>query len=183
MKKLLVAVLALSSLSAFAQKSLITFGSFGDGGNSETFDVSNSTRDDGVNDETSTTNVMVNYTFAFTNSFMAGVKVGNYATATTANNYTTAGIQFYYNINDSVNDTFYTGLHYSMKDMANDDVTKTTSLEFGHRFAAGAWRGFNLAFSPSISYAISTKEFDAAGTKDLETTALAWNWIKFDVLF
>jgi hypothetical protein len=109
MKKLLVVGLAMSSLSAFAQKSLITFGSFGDGGNSETFDVSNSTRD--------------------------------------------------------------------------DDVTTTTSLEFGHRFAAGSWKGFNLAFSPSISYAISTKEFDASGTKDLETTALAWNCIKFDVLF
>jgi hypothetical protein len=109
MKKLPVAALALSSLSAFAQKSLITFRSFCDGGNSESFDVSNSTRD--------------------------------------------------------------------------DDVTTTTSLEFGHSFAAGSWIGFNLAFSPSISYAISTKEFDASGTKDLETTALAWNWIKFDFLF
>jgi hypothetical protein len=185
MKKLLVAVLALSTVSAFAQKSLITFGTFGDAGNSSTFDVSNSLTDTGVagTDETSVTNVMVNYTYAISDSFMAGVKVGNYATATSADNFTTTGVQFYYNLDGSVNDTCYVGLHYTMKNWANDDVTTTTAVEYGHRFAIGSWKKFNLAFSPSIAYSMMTKDFDAAGSDDATMSALAWNWIKFDVLF
>ena len=180
MKKLLVAVLALSTVSAFAQKSLITFGNFNDAGDSSTFDVSNSGEDAG---DTTTTNVMVNYTYAISESFMAGVTLGNHAEATSASNYTTTGVQFYYNLDGSVNDTCYVGLHYTMKNMATDDKTTTTALEYGHRFAVGSWKGFNLAFSPSISYAMATTDFDADGTDDLKTTSLAWNWIKFDVLF
>ena len=181
MKKLLVAVLALTTVSAFAQKSLITFGSFGDAGNSGTFDVSNSTED---KNDTSTTNVMVNYTYAISDSFMAGVKVGNYAQGdTSVANYTTTGVQFYYNLDGTVNDTCYVGLHYTMKDMDTDDKTTTTALEYGHRFAVGSWKGFNLAFSPSISYSMATTDYDLASKDDLKETSLSWNWIKFDVLF
>ena len=182
MKKLLVAVLALSTVSAFAQKSLITFGTFGDAGNSSTFDVSNSTSDDGTN-ETSTTNVAVNYTYAISDSFMAGVTLGNYAESVSANNFTTAGVQFYYNLDGTVNDTCYVGLHHKVMTYGNDDVVTNTAIEYGHRFALGAWKGLNLAFSPSIAYSMSVRDFDATATKDLEGSALAWNWIKFDVLF
>lgn len=180
MKKLLVAVLALTTVSAFAQKSLVTFGTFGDAGNSSTFDVSNTTED--AND-TSTTNVMVNYTYAINGSWMVGAKVGNHAEATSANNYTTTGIHAYYNLDGTVNDTCYVGLHYTMKNSANDDKATSTSVEYGHRFAVGSWKGFNLAFSPSVAYTMTTTDYDADATDDLKETSLAWNWIKFDVLF
>jgi len=181
MKKLLVAVLALSTVSAFAQKSLITFGTFGDAGNSSTFDVSNSTSDDGTN-ETSTTNVAVNYTYAISDSFMAGVTLGNYAADDSATNFTTAGVQFYYNLDGTVNDTCYVGLHHKVMTYGNDDVTTATSLEYGHRFAIGSRKKFNLAFSPSIAYTMSTRDYDA-DQDDMVESSLSWNWIKFDVLF
>jgi hypothetical protein len=189
MKNLLVLALALTTVSAFAQKSMITFGGFNDGGASSTFDFSHSTSDNDTLDgtvaakETSTTNVMVNYTYAITGSWMAGVKLGNHAEATSANNFTTTGVQGYYNIDGTVNDTCYVGLHYTMVDSANDDKATAIALEYGHRFALGAWKGLNLTFSPSISYSTTTTDFDAANTDDLVETALAWNWIKFDVLF
>ena len=189
MKNLLVALLALSAVSAFADnhgnhspKSMITFGTFADSGSSSTFDISHSTDDDGTN-ETSETNIMVNYTYAITGSWMAGVKLGNHAEANSVNNFTTTGVQGYYNIHGTVNDTCYVGLHYTMKDSANDDKATAMALEYGHRFALGSWKGLNLTFSPSISYTNTVTDYDQANKDDLVETGFAWNWIKFDVLF
>lgn len=192
MKKFLVAIIALGMTSAMANhhgnhhhkghghthsdiKHMVTFGNFGDAGNSATFDLS---FNDSDTDADKSSNVALNYTYAINNSFMAGLFYSN--AKMQANKSSTIGLHGYYNLDGKAIDTCYIGLHYDMTNLSGDLDQTQISLEYGHRFNVGSWMGMHLAFSPSVSYAVTTTETTSG---DVDSSALAWNFIKFDVLF
>ncbi len=192
MKKILVALIALGMTSAMANhhgnhhhkghghkhsdiKHMITFSGFeNDSAENRSFDISFID-----SDNASSSNIALNYTYAINGSWMAGL---SYSNAKTENNKSsTIGLHGYYNLDGKAIDTCYVGLHYNMTDLEGDDSESSTiGLEYGHRFNVGSWMGMHLAFSPSVNYSIVTTE---NGTEDVESSALAWNFVKFDVLF
>jgi hypothetical protein len=99
----------------------------------------------------------------------------------------TIGLSGYYNLDGQVADTCYVGLHYNMtseETSGTSDGSKTNDivLEYGHRFSVGSAMGMHLTFAPSVSYTMGTTTYDN-DAEDLKETSLAWNFIKFDVLF
>jgi hypothetical protein len=155
---------------------MITFGDFGNAGNSSTFDIS---FDDEDANDTHNSNIALNYTYSINGSWMVGASYSNEQSTTV--NSTGTGVHGYYNLDGQTVDTCFAGLHYDMMDPKGDDNNSTTiALEYGHRFSVGSWNRFHLAFSPSVSYAMTTTE---TATDDVKSNALAWNFIKFDVLF
>lgn len=193
MKKLLVvAVAAMITTSAFAQKSMVRMYGWDGGDRASSFDFSKYT-DDRKNAESDDMRIAINYAYALTDAFQLGVTYDSKKETTDgdvdAGSYTKTGLSFYYNIGKKVNDTCYVALHYNMTSYADDatsgskDGDKNTDiiLEYGHRFAVGSAWGLNLAFAPSVMYAMSTYAPDAGD--DVKATTLAWNFLKFDVLF
>ena len=196
MKKLLVVVVAaMITTSAFAQKSMVRMYGWDSGDRASSFDFSKSTNDVKDNEEDNM-RIAINYAYAVTNAVQVGLTYDSNKNTTDgdaqAGDYTKTGLSFYYNMEKKVNDTCYVGLHYNMTTYA-DDITTASSkdgdkntdiiLEYGHRFAVGSAWGLNLAFAPSVMYAMSTYAPDADGADDVKSTNLAWNFLKFDVLF
>jgi len=200
MKNLLVALLALSAVSAFADnhsehmhegknlKHMVRFMGFNDSGVSNSFDLSFATAEKG-DTELSSNSLALNYAYAINSNWQIGgkymVNTSNFLTDTGAKNdteNTTYGISGYYNFGKSLDSTSYVGLHYDMMTNRAEDESTIISAEYGHRFHVGHVWGLHLTYAPSITFSQSTTEFDAGGD-DLEAQALAWNWIKFDVLF
>lgn len=187
MKKLLVAILALSTVSAFAQKHMVRFTDFNGSTGFDSFNVDFSATKGAENTkdaESSKNNFNINYAYAVTSDIQVGVAYKN--ETMTSGDAVTIGLSGYYNLEGKVNDTCYVAFHYDMKTEANDDASTTMGLEYGHRFALGSWKGLNLAYSPSInlSQTTSTQDEDSGATyEDEVTSALAWNFVKFDVLF
>lgn len=195
MKKLLVvAIAAMVTTSAFAQKSMVRMYGWDAGDRASSFDFSTFSDDvDGA--ESSDMRIAINYAYAITNAFQIGLTYDSKKETTEgdvdAGSYTKTGLSFYYNMDKKVNDTCYLGLHYNMTSYA-DDITGSSSqdgdkqtdivLEYGHRFAVGSAWGFDLAFSPAVMYTMSTFTPDAGGD-DVKSTSLSWNFLKFDVLF
>ncbi|MCT4642111.1 MAG: hypothetical protein N4A33_07395 [Bacteriovoracaceae bacterium] len=180
MKKLLVAALLVTS--AFAHnhnpKHMIKFDGFADGGDSASFDISSSVQDDKNTDtETKNSRVALNYAYSINGTWQVG---GHYVNDTTAQA-PVYGIDVYYNLEGRVNDTCYAALHYSMSSEEDVFEANTIGLEYGHRFNVGSWMGMHLTFAPSVNYTMNTVTPD--GGEDITTNALAWNWIKFDLLF
>lgn len=192
MKKLLVvAIAAMVTTSAFAQKSMVRMYGWDTGARAESFDFSLLSND--ADSKTNTTNIAINYAYALTNSFQLGLTYKSYTGEVASNDVskTTTGLSFYYNLDGKVNDTCYLALHYNMTAWgeaegsvaAKDDAQNDIVLEYGHRFAVGSAWGFDLAFAPAVMYTMSTFTPDADGSDDVATTSLAWNFLKFDVLF
>jgi hypothetical protein len=194
MKKLLVvAIAAMVTTSAFAQKSMVRMYGWDSGSRASSFDFSTFS-DDVDGSESSDMRIAINYAYAITNAFQIGLTYDSKKETTDgdvdAGSYTKTGLSFYYNMAKKVNDTCYLGLHYNMTSFADDDATigsqdgnKNTDivLEYGHRFAVGSAWGFDLAFSPAVMYTMTTKTPDTGD--DVKETSLAWNFLKFDVLF
>jgi len=206
MKNLLVALLALSAVSAFADnhaehmhegknlKHMVRFMGFSDSGVSDSFDVSMSNTD--AADE-KTTNIALNYAYAINNNWQVG---GTYkmvsgekevGLTTQDKGATTLGLSGYYNFGKSLDSTSYVGLHYNVTEATEDlgglntdkdDQRTDISVEYGHRFHVGHVWGLHLTYAPSIVYTASTLDDDSAD-EEVDTNTLAWNWIKFDVLF
>jgi hypothetical protein len=191
MKKLLVvAIAAMVTTSAFAQKSMVRMYGWDSGMRASSFDFS--TTSDDKDSKTATTNIAINYAYAITDAFQLGVTYKSYTgeVSSTDVNKSTQGLSFYYNMAKKVNDTCYLGLHYNMTTWgeaesgvaAKDDAQNDIVLEYGHRFSVGSAWGFDLAFSPAVMYTMSTFTPDAGGD-DVKTNSLSWNFLKFDVLF
>lgn len=197
MKKLLVALLAISAVSAFAHnhemkghmhkgkdlKHMVRFYDFGNTGVSGSFDVSFDTKtsENGTKDkDTAGNNIALNYAYAINNKFQIG---GTYKNNNQGSgDITTLGVSAYYNTGKSLDSTCYFGLHYNVQtDKTQDDELdmNTIGLEYGHRFHVGHVWGIHLTYSPSLNYNMSTTDYDEEETSN----ELVWNWIKFDVLF
>jgi hypothetical protein len=193
MKKLLViAVAALMTSTAFAQKHMVRFYGWDDGATSNSFDVSFDTTKNsgGTEDANSASNkLFLNYAYALNNTWQVGLTYKNENTGT--NEGSTIGLSAYWNKDGNLLDTCYFAFHYDMMSTAKgtyngvgeDDSGSMMTLEYGHRFNLGKAWGFNLTYSPSVALSQSTIAYDADGSEDQTTSALAWNWLKFDLLF
>lgn len=184
MKKLLVGLLALSTVSAFAgSANMVRFSNMTDANTDRSFDVSFDTTENaaGVDDaETSSNHVALNYARAF-GQWQAGLTFKNKATS--AGDDQTIGLSGYYNMEADLLNTCYVAFHYDMMTASNDDKANTMTVEYGHRWAVGSAWGLNLTFAPSVALSQSVTEYDDDSKEDQTATALAWNWAKFDVLF
>lgn len=192
MKKLvLIAVLAVSAAFAHSgdHKHMVRFSGFDDAGFSDTFDVSFGTQKQDAEPEDndgSVSNIALNYAYNINGAWQVG---GTFKNNNDENGLDTrtVGLSGYYNMAGKVVDTCYVGLHYNMttEEAANtSDLTNTNDivLEYGHRFSVGSAMGLHLTFAPSVSYTMGTTTYDN-DAEDKKTTELAWNFVKFDVLF
>ena len=104
-------------------------------------------------------------------------------------------------LEEDLGNTCYFALHYLthtasetggystselMEDLGEDDTATSIVLEYGHRWTVGSAWGFDLTYAPNITYAMNSYSWDVSANDDAKgaaESALAWNWIKFDVLF
>lgn len=194
MKKLLCAVLALSTVSAFAAKHMVTLSGYETGNEqNKSLDFSNVT---GGSAHDNTSNIALNYAYAVTDAVQVGALYKKYKDTTggdvNANgDQTTLGLQAIYNFANKLTDTCYAALHYDMLTSKESDATpnddyktNTLGLEYGHRFSIGSLGNFNVNYSPSLTLAFAkTTAGDDDVTNDESTTSVTVNFVKFDVLF
>lgn len=182
MKKLLVAVLAMATVSAFAQKHMVRFSEVGNHNGAGDFNLAfdnDKTGSTGV--ETSQTSIALNYAHTVAANWQVGLGFA-YENGNTekSESITVSG---YYNFSTDLANAYYAGLHYTFgKDRNSEDKISGLGLEGGKRFALGSWQGFNLTYAPNVTLAQAKTEFDAGGDDD-ESMNLTWNFLKFDVLF
>jgi hypothetical protein len=194
MKKLLVGLIALTSASAFASKSMITLAGFENdrGGDQErTLDLYHS---NGGTTHNTERNIALNYAYAIIPAVQLGVDYGNFMQEGADKEESKAnrwGLFAIYNFAGQLSDTHYVGLKYTMAKSETDDAadgsadtevkTKTWTLEGGHRFSLGTLWGMNYNWSPSLQVAIS--ELDPKDGDESSTTEFRLNVLKVDVLF
>lgn len=201
MKKLLVAILALGSVTAFAHdgdhKHMVRMYGWDSGSRAMSFDLSKTSDDKDSNAKTDKTNVALNYAYAINGNWQVGATYKSVTgkDAGTKVDANTMGLSGYYNLDGKVEDTCYVALHYNMtsygKDGSSingvsgnkDDKQTDIVLEYGHRFSVGSAWGFHLTYAPAVSYTMSDFDDDTAGVDNIKTNTLAWNFLKFDVLF
>ncbi len=198
MKKLLVAVLALASVSAFANhKNLVSF----DGDTLSHFvryamgDRDARTSADASVEYTSF-DFQVNYAWAVHSNVYVGGILGYSKTeidSTTAGVTTTSkeaefnyGVRAIYDLSTDHANSMYVSLAYVINSPkytapgASEDST-TTTLEFGKRYSMfTVLAGSNVTYSPSIAYNMVSEDSgnDTDGGKDI-----VLNLVNFDVLF
>ena len=212
MKKLLVGLVSLafagSVMADGMAKHMVRMYGFEDAGNAKSVDFSMS-GNDVEDEEASMRNIALNYAYAINNQWQVGVTYKNYTSTVDGdvvqaedfndwNSTTTMGLSGYYNFGgESLTSTCYVGLHYNMTTYNDADVDSdgndagddngasatTIALEYGHRFEVGHAWGMHLTYAPSVSYSMTTTSPADDDADDVNSTALAWNWIKFDVLF
>ncbi|MAX67793.1 MAG: hypothetical protein QF441_02780 [Bacteriovoracaceae bacterium] len=203
MKKLLVAIMALSTASAFAgTDNMVRFYGWDGGDRTKSFDVS-MTSDD-ADEAGKSQNIALNYARAF-GQWQVGItyRTVSGATTGTANSDTdgtTTGLSGYYNLESDLGNTCYFALHYNMhstsdggydfdgghKSLGEDDTATSIVLEYGHRWTVGSAWGMNLAYAPNVTYTMTSYDWDADASEDANGksyTALGWNFLKFDVMF
>lgn len=194
MKKLLVAVLALTTLSAFAGNSMIKLDGCFDG-TCDTLDF-----DMGGNDvsdaESKTQTIAFNYAMAFAGNYGAGITYvtksqttdGDIAAFTDSEgammNSNTIGLSFYWNKDGSWDDSCFGALHYNMTTLEDHDGTNGTDsgskntdivLELGHRFKLGTLGGMTWNWAPSASYTMGTLVSNNSDADDVKSTSLSIN--------
>lgn len=195
MKKLLCAVIALSSVSAFAQKSMVTLSGYETGAHADrSLDFFNKSGTEGAA-RTNQSNLALNYAYAVTDTFQVGASYKKHKhetngdIANAGDDSSTIGVQVIYNFAHKLTDTCYAALHYDMTNSKDSDAaedgskTNTLGLEYGHRFTLGTVMGLNFNYSPSATLAFGKTSPNASGADDSSTTVVSLNFVKFDVLF
>lgn len=191
---LLCAVVALTSLTAFAQKSMVTLSGYETGDHQDrSLDFFNKSGTEG-SDRVNQSNLALNYAYAITDTFQVGASFKKHkheenGDVTSQGDQTTVGLQVIYNFAHKLTDTCYAALHYDMLNSKEagsaDDAFKTNTLglEYGHRFSLGTLMGLNFNYSPSATLAFAKTSPDASGADDSSTTVVSLNFVKFDLLF
>ncbi len=206
MKKLLTAVLALTAATTFAaNENMVRMYGWDAGSRATSFDVSldgDDAKEAGKNDR-----IALNYARAF-GQWQVGLTYVSHTTETTGTADSkmvgnTVGLSGYYNLAEDLGNTCYFALHYNMHSttsvgasastydvagasLGDKDTATTIALEYGHRWTVGSAWGLNLTYAPSVAYSMTTVDYDADANKDAKGEAhnsLAWNFLKFDVLF
>jgi hypothetical protein len=201
MKKFIALAVAVFSMSALANKHMVTLTGFDNGFNSadQSLALVHSTGSEqgaSGNENTSTKRLNLNYAYAITDSFQIGAnyKMNKELTsgdvAAAGDETTSYGLQVIYNFAHQLHDTNYLAVKYDMmkaeeSDTTGDDgwETNTWTVEAGHRFSMGTVWGMNFNYSPSVSLAFSNTDYDASGSDESSTTDFTLNVVKFDVLF
>lgn len=202
MKKLLTAVLALSAATTFAaNENMVRMYGWDAGNRATSFDVSMS--GDDAKEAGKKQRIALNYARAF-GQWQVGLTYVTQseaeASATspqTESDYTTIGLSGYYNLDADLANTGYVALHYNTHTtsdggdigtvtLGKDDTATTIALEYGQRWSVGSAWGLNLTYAPSVMYSMTTVDYDADASADAKGEAhtdLAWNFLKFDVMF
>jgi hypothetical protein len=199
MKKILVAILALSTASAFAEGSMVkldgcTTDGVCDGLN---FTMNSETHENTVaDDDTSETSFGLNYAMAFAGNYGAGLTYVSKNKATdgdvgaVGDKYNMIGLSFYWNKDGSWSDSCFAALHYNM--LTVDDTTATTDsgnkntdivLEYGHRFKLGKMMGVNWNWVPSVAYTMGTTVYNNSAADDDKATNLTINVGNFAIAY
>ena len=205
MKKLLVAIVALASVSVFADHhNMVRMYGWDAGNRASTFDVSLS--NDDADEKGESQRIALNYARAF-GQYQVGITYVSDSSTDTGSadskqSGTTTGLSFYYNMEEDIKNTCYLALHYNMhasssdtgktwnfggsQELGEDDTATSIILEYGHRWAVGSAWGLNLTYAPSVMYNMTSYDWDVAANDDSKGkshNSLAWNFLKFDVLF
>ena len=197
MKKILVAVLALASVSAFANhKNLVSF----DGdmlAHYANFLVKQEVNPKGGGTATETTgyDLRVNYAWSVHSNVFVGAILGmgksKEKTGSTINSdekTTIYGVRAIYDFSTDHVNSMYASLSYVIENEKDaqdnsNNQNKFTTISFGKRFGNIAQlAGANVTFSPSIDYTMIGFGKDSAVNND-DGTIIKLNIVKFDVLF
>lgn len=199
MKKLLVAVLAISSLSAFADHhQMVRLDGCGDG-TCDTLDFDSTTDKAGAagSKESKTQDIALNYAMLFGGNFGAGLAYesrsatsgGDVVSGLGASNTTKTTVSLYYNFKAQWHNTSYVALHLASTSQEDEKGTKNgmtgseTTLEYGHRHPLGSLAGVKWMWVPSVAYAMGSETGNASGSKEDKTTSLSLNAFNFAVAF
>jgi hypothetical protein len=191
MKKILVAVLALASVSAFANhKNLVSF----DGDTLSHFANYVTGSRDGKNgnadQDTDSLDLTVNYAWSVHSNIFVGAILGfsksetDVAGAKEKEGSFTYGLRAIYDLSTDHANSMYVSLAYVVttpKYVGDNVDTTTTAVEFGKRYSMfTVLAGPNVTFSPSIAYSMVSEgsALDTDGGSDIRL-----NLVKFDVLF
>lgn len=193
MKKILVGLLTLASVSAFAQKHMVQLGGYENArgaGLDRTLDLYNTS---GGSTHNTTYSYALNYAYAITPAWQIGAEFRKYDAELAAKATDEAieyGIFGIYNLAGRLTDTTYVGAKYLLgnretRDQAGnksaDDDSMTLAFELGHRFLLGTLWGMQYNWSPNLSLGIIALDPDQGG--DASRTELSFNVLKVDVLF
>ncbi len=198
MKKLLVAILALTTASAFAGNSMIRLDGCFDG-TCDALDFqmdSETVESTDADDDTSNTTIALNYAMAFGGNWGAGLtyisknKTTDGDVATVGDKSNTIGLSGYYNIDGAWDDSCFVALHYNIttnddNDTTDDSGNKQTDivLEYGHRYKLGSLMGMNWNWSPSVTYTMGTTAYNNDDADDDKQTDLTLNVANVAVTF
>jgi hypothetical protein len=201
MKKLLVAVLALTTMSAFAGNSMIKLDGCFDG-TCDTLDFNMAGDDTDAAD--ASMNLAFNYAMAFGGNYGAGLTFakssqttdGDMVVGNESDNAQTIGLSFYWNKDGSWDDSCFAAFHYNMVSWADADVTaggadsedtgaEATQMvvEFGHRYKLGSLMGLNWNWTPSVSYAMTAATSNVEDADTVNSTELTINVANMAVTF
>lgn len=205
MKKLLLAVVAMTmTASAFAAgENMVRLYGFDTGARAQSVDFRMASDD--AEEGMSYQNIALNYARAF-GQWQVGLTYKSASLSDNSGNEsggTTMGLSGYYNLDSDLQNTCYFALHYLThtptadggyaddnsglgEDLAEDDTATSIVLEYGHRWSIGTGWGFNVTYAPSVMYTMNTYSFDNEAfddSKGASETNLAWNFLKFDVMF
>ncbi|MBD66377.1 MAG: hypothetical protein CME62_14295 [Halobacteriovoraceae bacterium] len=200
MKKLLVAVMALTMVNAFADgEHMVKMNGCFDGGRCDNLDFyMYSDTDENGNDaeKTDTQTIALNYAYGWD---MWGVGI-SYKTmeektdgeiADVGDKYNTIGLSFYWNKDGSWSDSCFAALHYDMTSIDDEDDTDDSglkrsdiTLEYGHRYALGkAMMGVQINYVPSVTYMMRTDEYNNDDADNDSATELRLNFANFAAVF
>ncbi len=190
MKKLLLGLMALSSVSAFAQMHMVQLSGYEGSRQDRSLDLYTS---NGGSNHSTVSNIALNYAFAFTPTWQLGAlykKFQEEGAGSAKDNRSTYGIFGLWNLSNRLTDTNYLGLKYQMGNLevknsagakTNDDDTQTLSAEFGHRFLLGKLYDMSYSWSPSAELGVARIDPDTGDNSS--TTEFKLNVLKVDVLF
>jgi hypothetical protein len=193
MKKLIIGIITLTSVSAFAQKHMVQLSGYEDGRGAElnrSLDLYNTS---GGTTHNTTTSIALNYAYAFTSALQLGAEFRSYNSEMSrkaedkAMEYGVFGI---WNFANRLTDTTYVGLKYLVgtretrdedgnKDA--DDDSMTLQAEVGHRFTLGDLWGMTYNWSPSFTLGMIGVDPQKKGYAT--RVEFAFNVLKVDVLF
>jgi hypothetical protein len=211
MKKIIIGLVGLISMSASAQRSMISLYGFNSGDTLDrSFQLVNA---HGTSENLKQNDLAFNYAYAMTDMFQIGVQYKSHELKTGGDiaefgdKTSEIGVFGFYNLANRLTNTPYLYVGYTIaKTDDSDDLLDTDddgvgdtdykiegnegrwNIGFGYRWSMGSLGGMNFNFSPSIDLEFAKFETEAssAGTKvkaDSSTTAVTLNIVKFDVLF
>lgn len=201
MKKLLVAILALTTASAsFADgHSMVRLDGCFDNGQCDNLNLlmeSDTIESTDADDDTANTAFAFNYAMAFAGNYGAGItyksmnKTTDGDVAAVGDKSSTIGLSFYWNQAGAWSDSCFAALHYNMttnddNDTTDDSGNKQTDivLEFGHRYKIGTFSGLTMNWSPSATYTMGTTAYNNDDADDDKQTELAINFANLAVVF
>ncbi len=196
MKKVLAGLLALVSVSAFAQdgRSMITLSGYESSRSSaldRSLDIYHT--NGGSSGHSVTNSIAFNYAYALTDFFQLGATFRTWkheGTLKSEENAVNYGIFGIYNFAGKLSNTNYLALKLTNgnANVKDNDGVKTTDnksqvidFEFGHRFGIGNLWGMNYNWSPSLELAFS--RLDPKHGNNSAQTDFRLNILKVDVLF